>query len=103
MFYSQKTVYNYTRVKDIEYPTKRDILFLFVELSISRVQVVGEQKRHREITVFSKIERTPLNEAPKVYDNLPLGDYFTEVSKNEFEKLEQLAKDDFVAFASYIK
>ena len=80
-----------------------DVLFLFVELSISKVQVLGDKKRHQEITVFSEIKRMPYKDAPKVYQELPIGDYFTEVSKEEFELLEQLAKDDFEAFASYIK
>lgn len=103
MIYYQESTYNYTRIKDIEQPVNIDILFLFVELSITKVQVLGDTKRHREITIFSEIKRIPYTVAPKVYKDLPIGDYFTEISKDEFEFLEQKAKDDFVAFASYVK
>lgn len=103
MLYHQESTYNYTRIKDIEYPENVDVLFLFVELSISKVQFFGDKKRHREITIFSEIKRMPYTVAPKVYKDLPIGDYFTEISKDEFKFLEQKAKDDFVAFASYVK
>lgn len=103
MLYYQEVLYNYTRIKDIEQSNKKDVLFLFVELSISKIQVLGDKKRHQEITVLSEIIRMPFNDAPEVYKDLPLGDYFTEVSKEEFEMLEQLEKDNFVAYASYIR
>lgn len=103
MLYYQEMFYNYTRLKDIEYSKGIDILYLFVELSIKKIQVLGDTKRHQEIAVFSKIIRIPYDKAPQVYKDLPREDYFVEISKEEFERLEQLTKDNLVAFASYIK
>ena len=101
MLYYQELVYNYTRLKTIEHTDGKDILFLYVELSISKVQALGSKKRHKEDTVISEIVRIPLENAPDVYNQLPDGDYFLELSKDVFEKLKQLAEEDFESFASY--
>lgn len=104
MLFYQELVYNYTRIKDIERQFgESDTLFLFVELSIKKVQELGDTKRHQEITVVSEVYRTPFETAPRQLKDIPMGDYFVEVSKEKFDYLEKLAVDNFIAFASYLE
>lgn len=104
MLYHQDVSYNYTRIKDIEeHINDKQVLFLYVELSITKKQMLGNTTRHQEETTFSEIVRIPLNKAPAVYLDLPDDDYFIELSKSTFEHLKQLAYEDFVSFASYME
>lgn len=102
MLFYQELVYNYTRIKDVELQEgEQATLFLFVELSIKKVQELGDKKRHQEITVVSEVYRTPLDTAPRSLKAIPMGDYFIEVSKEKFEYLEKLSEDNFIGFLAY--
>lgn len=77
------------------------IIFIYAALTKDKEQVLGETTRQQASTVVSKMIRKPVEEVPPSYLEIEDGDFFLDIEKDEFERLEVLAEKNEIAFFTY--
>jgi len=78
-----------------------DILFIYAALTKEKEQILGETTRQQAQTIVSKMIRERVEDVPTSYLDIEEGDFFIDIEKDEFERLEILAEEDETAFITY--
>ncbi|MDQ0271223.1 hypothetical protein J2S17_003111 [Cytobacillus purgationiresistens] len=70
------------------------LLVLFACLTKRFKQNLGETTREKVIAIESVMLETPVSKMPPYADDIPEGSIFVQLSKEEFERLVNIAKED---------
>lgn len=98
MKYYQEFTYSYSRIKSIQVENGVDKLFLYSGLTKKKEQSLGTNNRQQISTEFSEMINVPIENALESYLAIPDGEVFIDITKEEFNRLLNLGKNNIEEF-----